>query len=95
MFTWPGTRARLDRLQEQINELKASNKELRGLPHEWEETLDRITRQAARLNARARVVERAESDEPTPEVTSPLPTNQTGTHARLQAMRSKRGLLSG
>lgn len=95
MWSWQSTRSRFERLQDELNELKRAVESLRALPLQWEDTLDRLTKMAGRVNARAKVVEKAESDEVPPENTNPAPPQVMGAHGRLQAMRSKRGLLPG
>lgn len=86
-----------------LEALEKSQERLERLPKllqaEWEDQLDRMNRVMGRLNARIKVANQAQTDEPPPsnaEAAPEAPTPLLGTHERLQAMRRRRhGLLPG
>lgn len=93
MFKFRSTE-RLDKLETALERLDNKLDQLRTLPKtlqlEWEETLDKLARQASRLNQRARrdALASPENDEPVPDKVQPSPP-EVGDHQLLSTMRER------
>ena len=93
-MSWWGDGGGRKQLLERIAALEKTAEDqksgFRVLRLEWEDVYDRVTRAMSRLNARARKNAEGEA----PETTQPSKQEQQqqgGTHAILQAARSRRG----
>ncbi len=101
---WLDLRGRkaLKALQEQQTTLETAQKLVKSdfaiLETNWELMLDKINAAIARLNARTKAAERASApendDHPPVDTKVSPPTAAIGTHARMQEMRNRRGVLS-
>lgn len=85
---------RLDKLETAVEQVEDKLEQLRTLPKklqlEWEDTLDRLSRQAARFNQRTRreATETPETNEPDPAKVEPAQP-AVGDHQVLSAMRER------
>jgi len=95
MWTFGSTTARLRRLEEENIGLRKAVDRLEDLPLKWENTLDLMKKLVGRLNARDKTLNGPEGNEQPAGDGPPPDQAATGTHGRLQAMRRRRGLLSG
>jgi len=73
---------------------KGLDRDMKALKLAWEDTLDRVTRMASRINARARRAEGEKGSDGGAEAEAPQPADDgaAGQHALLEAARAKRRL---
>ena len=95
MFSWirGGENKHLERIEALEKAIEAHNSGLKAIRLEWEDVYDRVNRTMGRLNARIRKSEGLQAPESDSDAASeaPVPFGQaTGTHAMLDAMRSRR-----
>lgn len=93
MWTFGSTTRKIRRLEEEIKALERSLEGLRGLPLQWEDTLDRLQKLVGRLNAREKALRASESEDL--QGGQPSGPPKIGTHAHMQEWRRRRGLLHG
>jgi hypothetical protein len=94
---WPwnrgGENKHLGRIEALEKAVEAHNSGVKAIRLEWEDVYDRVNRTMGRLNARIRKSEAVQPGETDPEASGqpqmPFGT-PTGTHAMLDAMRSRR-----
>jgi len=92
MWGWTrgGENRHLGRIEALEKAIEGHNSALKVIRIEWEDVFDRMNRVMGRLNARIRKSESTESEtETAPQAEMPFGP-PTGTHAMLDAMRSRR-----
>jgi hypothetical protein len=95
MFSWirGGENKHLERIEALEKAIEAHNSGLKAIRLEWEDVYDRVNRTMGRLNARIRKSEAFQAPESDAGATTEAPVSfgqATGTHAMLDAMRSRR-----